>query len=81
MGAAARNLLAGRNFSLDDGMAVQSPWQQNEQLWTIQLGPFNQGAQSVSQLDFVCIMVTIIGIITTVRTGKFRLQIILQFTK
>lgn len=37
----------------NDGMAVQSPWQQNEQVWTIQLGPFNQAVQAVNQLDFV----------------------------
>ncbi|MDA3944249.1 MAG: hypothetical protein PF694_12010 [Bacteroidetes bacterium] len=37
----------------NDGLAVQSPLQQNGSAWTIQLGPFNQSAQSVSQLDFV----------------------------
>jgi hypothetical protein len=37
----------------NDGLAVQSPLQQNGSAWTIQLGPFNQSAQAVSHLDFV----------------------------
>lgn len=36
-----------------DGMAVQSPFVQNGNVWTVQLGPFNQGVQVVNQLDFV----------------------------
>lgn len=36
-----------------DGMAVQSPFVQNGDVWAVQLGPFNQAVQSVNQLDFV----------------------------
>jgi hypothetical protein len=36
-----------------DGVAVQSPFAQHNNAWTIQLGPFNNSLQAVNKLDFV----------------------------